>query len=91
MSIFVGKHILSDGSATMIVPVQGMPQHVYIHNHDHGGQDNVYIGDSTLGTALNGLHIPDTATLEFILQPGDALYAIASDGTPEVQVIVSRM
>ena len=91
MSIFVGKYTLSSGSATMIVPIQGMPQHVYIHNHDHGGQDDVYIGGSTLGTALNGLHIPDTNMMEFILEPGDSLFAIASAGTPEVHVIASRM
>jgi hypothetical protein len=91
MSIFVGKHTLNANTATMIVPIQGMPQHCYIHNPDHGGQDDVYIGGSALGTALNGIHIPDTETVEFVLQPGDALFAIASAGTPEVQVIVSRM
>jgi len=91
MSIFAAKYTLNAGTATKIVPAQIMAQQVIVHNHDHGGNDDVYIGDSSLGTALNGLHIPDTETLNLVLYPGDELFAIADSGTPQVHVFVSRL
>jgi len=91
MSIFAAKYILNAGTATKIVPAQVMAQQIIVHNHDHGGNDSIYIGDSSLGTALNGLHVPDTETLKLVLYPGDELFAIASSATPQVHVFVSRL
>jgi len=82
---------LNAGTATKIVPAQVMAQQIIVHNHDHGGNDSIYIGDSSLGTALNGLHVPDTETLKLVLYPGDELFAIASSATPQVHVFVSRL
>jgi|DEB3_MinimDraft_2_1074329.scaffolds.fasta_scaffold01520_3 hypothetical protein len=91
MSIFADKYTLNAGTATKIVPAQVMAQQVIVHNHDHGGNDSIYIGDSSLGTALNGMHVPDTETLKLVLYPGDELFAIASSATPQVHVFVSRL
>jgi len=91
MSIFADKYTLNAGTATKIVPAQVMAQQIIVHNHDHGGNDSIYIGDSSLGTALNGLHVPDTETLKLVLYPGDELFAIASSATPQVHVFVSRL
>jgi hypothetical protein len=90
MSIFAARYTLNSGTATKIVAAQPMSQQVVVHNHDHGGNDDVYIGGSSLGTALNGLHVPDTETVELVLYPGDELFAISNSGTPEVHVFVSR-
>jgi len=91
MSIFADKYTLNAGTATKIVPAQVMAQQVIVHNHDHGGNDSIYIGDSSLGTALNGMHVPDTETLKLVLYPGDELFAIASSATPQVHEFVSRL
>ena len=91
MSIFAARYTLNAATATKIVPAQAMAQQVVVHNHDHGGNDDVYIGGASLSTALNGLHVPDTDTVEVVLYPGDELFAIADSGTPEVHVFVSRL
>jgi len=91
MSIFAARYTLNANTATLIVPSWPMSQEVHVHNHDHGGNDDVYIGGASLGTALNGMHIPDTETVALTLLPGEALYAISNNGTPEVQVLVSRL
>jgi hypothetical protein len=90
MSVIAAKYTLSSATAVRIVPSHSMSQQVEIHAHNHTGNDDIYIGDSSLGTALNGFHIPDQSVVDLIVKPGDSLYAIAQAGSPEVQVLILR-
>ncbi len=76
------------GTATpiAIATADDMPQHVYIHNAASNSSSDVFIGNQNVTTAT-GLEIPHDAQFEMILAPGDTLYAIASQGTPDIDVM----
>jgi hypothetical protein len=83
--------VLNTTTAVKIVESFSNAQHVVVHAHDHQGNNDIFVGDATLGTALNGIHIPDGLEVNFTLPPNATMWAIAEAGTPTVQVAVSRL
>lgn len=50
---------------------------------------DIFLGGSDV-TAANGFRLATTDVLSLTLYPGDVLYAIASSGTPTVDILVTR-
>jgi hypothetical protein len=73
-----------------IVVPRASNQRVIVHDHEHSGNKEVFIGDSTV-TTTTGLHIPKTETIQLDLVAGDDLWAISNTaGGAELHVIVIR-
>ena len=50
---------------------------------------DIFLGGSDV-TSANGFRLATTDVLSITLLPGDTLYAIASTGTPTVDILVTR-
>ena len=72
-----------------IVVAQAGNQQVIVHDHDHSGNNDVFIGNSTV-TTTTGLHVPKTETIQLDVPAGDDLWAIASDNSVALHVIAVR-
>ena len=72
--------------AVQLVAPDNMPQHVWIHDHEHSSNTELYLGGPDVGTAT-GLHMLPEDTIEFELNPGDEIWAISGQGSPKVRVM----
>ena len=81
---------LGTATPTAIATADDMPQHVYIHNAASNSSSDVFIGGEGV-TIMTGLEIPHDAQFEMILTPGDTLYAIASQGSPDIDIMQIKM
>jgi len=88
MPIVTKHYALTNGVKKQIVPPQGIPQHVCIHNHEHSNNVSVYIGGTDVTTS-NGIHAQSTLTSQIALGPDDELWAIA-DGSAELHVLIIK-
>jgi len=72
-----------------IVVAQAGNQQVIVHDHDHNGSNDVFLGDSTV-TTTTGLHVPKTETIQLDVPAGDDLWAIASGNSVALHLIAVR-
>jgi hypothetical protein len=72
-----------------VVVAQAGNQQVIVHDHDHNGNNDVFIGNSTV-TTTTGLHVPKTETIQLDVPAGDDLWAIASGNSVALHVIAVR-
>jgi hypothetical protein len=72
-----------------VVVAQAGNQQVIVHDHDHSGNNDVFIGNSTV-TTTTGLHVPKTETIQLDIPAGDDLWAIASGNSVALHVIAVR-
>jgi hypothetical protein len=91
MPFTAASYVCNNGTAIKIVAASANPQHVVVHAHDHQGNDDIFVGDASLGTALNGIHLPDGLDVSFVLPPGADLWAISEASTPTVQVAITTL
>jgi hypothetical protein len=63
---------------TLVVPPNVEPQEVCVHNHEHGLNKEIFLGNENV-TVATGMHAVATQTSIITLHPNDSLYAI----TPE--------
>jgi hypothetical protein len=63
-------------SAVLLADPDQVAQRVVIHNNDSAQQ--IFVGNSGVTTS-NGFHIDGKEEREFILNPGEALYGVASN------------
>jgi len=77
--------VITSGQATVgtaaAVQIDGSsvnPMYLTIHNNDN--TKVLYLGGSDVSTT-NGLKLLKEETIQFKLNPGEALYAISSDGS----------
>jgi len=85
----VSTHFEVGTSAVKIVEPSASMQHIILHNHEHSSSRNIYVNGQSV-TLNNGLHLPDTNTIQLDIYPGDDLWAISdtADGaTLHVMVI----
>jgi hypothetical protein len=88
MPIVTQQFNLTNGVRQRIVNSMGNPQQVFVHNHEHSKNTEVYIGGSNV-TLANGIHETSTSTLQITIGPDDELYAIA-DGNAEIHVLIVK-
>lgn len=69
--------VITVGTAATLIDGgrSGNPIHLHIHNNDN--TDAVYIGGSAVTTA-NGLQLVKLDSLDIILRPGNAIYAVST-------------
>jgi hypothetical protein len=91
MPFTAASYVCNSGTAIKIVPASVNYQHVVVHAHNHQGNDDIFVGDASLGTALNGIHIPDGLDIPFTLPPGADMWAISEASTPTVQVAITTL
>ena len=77
---------LSTVTATQIVRQHTEPQQVTVHNAENAENTEVYVGNSSVSVS-NGIHVHSGENLQFVLPPGDGLWAIADADSPVVQVM----
>ena len=71
-------------AATKLVGPHTNPVHVIFRNDDN--TKDVRIGDSDV-TAIHSLVLAKLDKIDFVLYPGNSLYAITSTGTAEVSYL----
>ena len=77
MAITTGQ--LSVGTTAVAVNVPNvMPMRIHIHNNDV--TNNLLVGNGNV-TSSNGLVLPKLDSIEFVLNPNEVVYLIASSGT----------
>jgi hypothetical protein len=91
MPFTAASYVCNSGAAIKIVPASVNYQHVVVHAHNHQSNDDIFVGDYTLGTALNGIHVPDGLAVLFTLPPGADLWAISETSTPTIQVAITTL
>lgn len=74
-------------AVTLIAGPDEMAQRIIVHNDESSQQ--IFIGDSAVSTTT-GLHIDGKEEQTFVLNPGEALYAVVSTGTNKVSVMTQR-
>jgi len=69
-------------SATLLIAADNQPRICYLHS----GSGSVYIGGSDV-TAANGIHLPNSTTMEISVPFNETIYGITSSGTNTVRVL----
>lgn len=62
-------------TATFVGPLSVMPYRMHLHNNDN--TDAVFLGGTAVTTS-NGLRLLKEESIDFVLNPKDAIYAIAT-------------
>jgi hypothetical protein len=70
-------HTVIGLTATQIDGSSPNPSRIHIHNNDQ--QQNLFIGGADV-TIANGLVLEKLDSIEFVLNPGEALYGVSSQG-----------
>lgn len=86
MPILNTQVTIAQDTRELIASADNMPQQVIVHDDDHGGSKEVFLGNETV-TDTNGLHLANGDTLQMMLRPGDKLYAYAGTGSCVVHVL----
>ena len=73
-----GQATVGTAAAVQIDGSSVNPMYLTIHNNDN--TKVLYLGGSDVSTT-NGLKLLKEETIQFKLNPGEALYAISSDGS----------
>ena len=86
MTLTGAQFTLGTATATQIVANHHNPQRVTVHNQEDQNSRFAYLGGADVSSA-NGVHLDKGQTIEFTLNPGEALFAIASHQDVDVGVI----
>ena len=70
-------HTVIGLTATQIDGTSANPSRLHIHNNDQ--QQNLYLGGADV-TTTNGLVIEKLDSIELVLNAGEALYGVSSQG-----------
>ena len=77
------RHFTITTTRQLVVPIDGSAQEVHFHNES----GTMYIGGSDV-TSSNGFKLDNNEKLEFIVHPGDQIYAVTNSGTAVLMILV---
>lgn len=76
--------------ATLVVPASDRIQQVVLHNHEHSSNREIFINGPGV-TTTNGMHLPNTETIQFNVAAGDTVWAISDGADRDLRVLVTRL
>ena len=76
--------------ATLVVPASDRIQQVVLHNHEHSSNHEIFINGPGV-TTTNGMHLPNTETIQFNVAAGDTVWAIADGASRDLRVLITRL
>lgn len=76
--------------ATKVVAASDRIQQVTFHNHEHSSNHDIFINGPGV-TISNGLHLPDTETIQMNVAAGDEVWAISNTTSNVLHVLINRM
>lgn len=76
--------------ATLVVPASDRIQQVVLHNHEHASNHEIFINGPGV-TTTNGMHLPNTETIQFNVAAGDTVWAIADGASRDLRVLITRL
>ena len=76
--------------ATLVVPASDRIQQVVLHNHEHSSNHEIFINGPGV-TTTNGMHLPNTETIQFNVAAGDTVWAISDGADRDLRVLVTRL
>lgn len=76
--------------ATLVVPASDRIQQVVLHNHEHASNHEIFINGPGV-TTTNGMHLPNTETIQFNVAAGDTVWAIADGAERDLRVLITRL
>jgi len=89
MPITTAQIQLNTTTAVRICGPDQQPLKVTLHNLDSGTGKMIYIGNAGV-TQTNSLEMSPQVFFQFILDPGDDLWAVANDNNAKIGVFVQR-
>ena len=89
MAFFSDVFTIGTATAVQVVPPSNVPQHVTIHNQQKQSNHFIYIGGSAGITSANAAHLDNAETRQFVIPPGDVMFALG--GGNDYQIGVTRM
>ena len=66
-------------AAVQIISPKSNPTQVILHNADKSSNEFIWFGGSDAVTTSTGIHLDNGEDYQFVLQPGNSLWAIADD------------
>lgn len=76
--------------AALVVPASDRIQQVILHNHEHASNHEIYVNGPGV-TTTNGMHIPNTETIQFNVAAGDTVWAISDGDARDLRVLITRL
>ena len=89
MPISTAQYSLDTTTPTLICSADTQPAKVTVHNLESGVGKMVYLGNSGV-TQSNSLEVNPQVFFQFVLDPGDALYAVANSVGNKVGVLIQK-
>ena len=86
----IAAHYTIGTVATKVVASSDRIQQVTFHNHEHSSNHDIYINGPGV-TINNGLHLPDTETIQMNVAAGDEVWAISDTTSNVLHVLINRM
>lgn len=86
----IAAHYTIGTVATKVVASSDHIQQVTFHNHEHSSNHDIYINGPGV-TITNGLHLPDTETIQMNVAAGDEVWAISDTSSNVLHVLINRM
>lgn len=76
MTLQTAQYTIGTAVVQILTP-QSNPTQVILHNASKSSNTFIWFGGSSDVTTSTGIHLDDADDYQFILQPGNSLYAIA--------------
>jgi hypothetical protein len=73
-------------AAVKILEAKANPTQVILHNADKSSNEYIWFGGSADVTITNGIHLDNGEDYQFVLQPGNQLWAISNDAGHSLHV-----
>ena len=74
-------------AAVEILSPKSNPIQVLLHNADKSSNEYIWFGGSSAVTTSTGLHLDNGEDYQFVVQPGNSLWAIADDAGHALHVM----
>lgn len=82
MSIVVGNVVTATSAVILYKNNTGAPNNLIVTTH--GNSADIYVGGSTVTSTGNGIVVPKSSHLEFVVPAGEKLYC-AGNGTDTIR------
>lgn len=86
----IASNYLIGTAAALVVPASDRIQQVILHNHEHSSNHEIYVNGPGV-TTTNGMHIPNTETIQFNVAAGDTVWAISDGDARDLRVLITRL
>jgi hypothetical protein len=89
MAVKTFQYALVQDAPVRLVPKHHMPQEVHVHNHEHSGSRDLYIGAGSAVSDANGHHVLASTDMIMTLHPNQELWGMTPTGAGcDVTVLV---